>query len=72
MGKFVSLTALTVTIFLGGCQAADQSSPPPFNDDPDDSETAAIVVDHRHIDINRIPAHWIQVCLLYTSPSPRD
>jgi len=47
-------------LVLAGCKAVERSFPPPVNDDPDDSESAAIVVDHRHTDISRIPAQWIQ------------
>jgi len=60
VSRIASLTALTVMLVLAGCKAVERSFPPPVNDDPDDSESAAIVVDHRHTDISRIPAQWIQ------------
>lgn len=60
MRTIASLIAFAAVLLLAGCQAPDRSSAPPVDDDPGDSQHTAIVVDHQHTDISRIPMRWIQ------------
>jgi len=61
MFRIACLSALVLILLFSGCVPGELSPPPQEGaPNPDNPSGSALIVDHRHIDVDRIPRRWLR------------